>query len=218
VSTPAEGAPRDPTLVGSEERGGNVYDKYATTNPVERRLVDGFLNTVEELVAISEAREAHEVGCGEGEVSLTLARNGLRVRGTDAFPGVIEDARRRAQAEGLNVSFDARAVQELEPDRDSAELIACCEVLEHLEEPMAALETLAELASPWLLVSVPREPLWRALNMARLAYVRQLGNTPGHVNHWSRQMFVAFLERRVDVVEVRTPTPWTVALCRSRTG
>jgi ubiquinone/menaquinone biosynthesis C-methylase UbiE len=210
--------PRDPTLVGPEERGGNVYDKYATTNPVERRLVDGFLNTVEELVAISGAGEAHEVGCGEGEVSLTLARNGLRVRGTDAFPGVIEVARRRASAEGLKVSFEPRAVQELEPERDSAELVACCEVLEHLEEPMDALETLARLARPWLLVSVPREPLWRALNMARFAYLRSLGNTPGHVNHWSRQTFIAFLGRRVDVVEVRTPTPWTMALCRARGG
>ena len=38
-----------------------------------------------------------------------------------------------------------------------------------------------------LLVSVPREPLWRGLNMARGAYMRDLGNTPGHVNHWSKR-------------------------------
>ena len=38
-----------------------------------------------------------------------------------------------------------------------------------------------------LLVSVPREPLWRALNMLRGAYWRALGNTPGHLNHWSKR-------------------------------
>ena len=42
------------------------------------------------------AREVHEVGCGEGELAIRLARQGLRVRGTDAFPQVLEEARRRA--------------------------------------------------------------------------------------------------------------------------
>jgi len=75
---------------------------------------------------------------------------------------------------------------------------------------------LAGLATPWAIVSVPREPLWRALNLARLKYVGALGNTAGHLNHWSRRSFVDFLERRFDVVEVRSPIPWTMALCRAR--
>jgi hypothetical protein len=65
-----------------------------------------------------------------------------------------------------------------------------------------------------LLVSVPREPLWRALNLARGAYIAQLGNTPGHVNHWSRGGFGRLLSRYGDVVELRTPFPWTMALVR----
>ena len=36
---------------------------------------------------------------------------------------------------------------------------------------------------------MPREPLWRGLNMARGAYLKDLGNTPGHVNHWSKRSF-----------------------------
>jgi hypothetical protein len=65
-----------------------------------------------------------------------------------------------------------------------------------------------------LLVSVPREPLWRALNLARGAYVTDLGNTPGHVNHWSRRRLTRMLSRYGTVVEVRTPFPWTQALIR----
>ena len=87
-------------------------------------------------------------------------------------------------------------------------------MLEHLPDPEAALATLAGLARPWLLVSVPREPLWRALNLARFRYARQLGNTPGHLGHWSKRGFIAFLSERVEVVEVRSPLPWTMALCR----
>jgi hypothetical protein len=61
---------------------------------------------------------------------------------------------------------------------------------------------------------VPREPLWRALNLARGAYVRDLGDTPGHVNHWSRRAFTALLARHGEVVEARAPLPWTMLLVR----
>ena len=55
------------------------------------------------------------------------------------------------------------------------------------DDPERALDVLAGLARPWLIASVPREPLWRALNLARLSYVGDLGNTPGHLNHWSKR-------------------------------
>jgi len=198
----------------ASEAGGNVYDKYGTSNPVARRLMAGFMSQLDELVARAGAKEAHEVGCGEGELAIRLAGRGIRMRGTDAFPQVLEEARARAAAAGAEIEFDATPVEELEPDRHAAELIVCCEVLEHLEEPHRALEVLAGLARPWLIASVPREPLWRALNLARLSYVGELGNTPGHLNHWSKGDFVRFLATRFEVIEVKSPTPWTMALCR----
>lgn len=196
------------------EAGGNVYDKYATRNPIERRLVAGFLGDLEELVARTGASEAHEVGCGEGELTMRLARRGLRARGSDVSPTVIAEAERRAEAAGLDVPFKAAGIGDLEPDADAAQLVVCCEVLEHVEDPRAALERLRALARPWLIVSVPREPLWRGLNLARLSYVGALGNTPGHLNHWSKRAFLGFLAERLDVVETRSPLPWTMALCR----
>ncbi len=105
--------------------------------------MSGFLAELEELVERTGAREAHEVGCGEGELALRLAARGLRVRGSDAFAEVIGEARRRAAAAGAEVDYEARPVEELEPERDAAELVLCCEVLEHLEDPEAPLEVLA---------------------------------------------------------------------------
>ncbi|MGA8218657.1 MAG: class I SAM-dependent methyltransferase [Solirubrobacterales bacterium] len=209
----SEAAPRSYPF-DSTETGGNVYDKYGTSNPIARRLMAGFMSQLDELVERTGAREAHEVGCGEGELAIRLARRGIRMRGTDAFPQVLEEARRRAETAGVEIDFEAAPVETLEPDRHAAELIVCCEVLEHLEDPERALEVLARLARPWLIASVPREPLWRALNLARLSYVGELGNTPGHLSHWSRRDFVRFLTRRFEVIETRSPTPWTMALCR----
>jgi 2-polyprenyl-3-methyl-5-hydroxy-6-metoxy-1,4-benzoquinol methylase len=194
--------------------GGNVYDKYATRNPVERRLVDGFLAELDSLIERTGAREAHEVGCGEGELARRLAARGIAVRGSDVSVEVVDEARRRADAAGLEIPFKAAPITELEEATDAAELIVCCEVLEHLEDPARGLAVLRRLARPWLIVSVPREPLWRALNLARLSYVGALGNTPGHLNHWSKGAFLAFLEASVEVVDVRSPLPWTMALCR----
>lgn len=198
------------------ERGGNVYDKYGSANPIERRLMAGFMADLDELVELSGATEAHEVGCGEGEVSIRLARRGIRMRGTDAFPEVLEEARERAATAGVEIDFEAAPIERLDPERHAAELVVCCEVLEHLEDPARGLEVLAELARPWLIASVPREPLWRALNLARLSYISALGNTPGHLNHWSKHGFERFLAERFEVVEVRSPLPWTMALCRAR--
>jgi SAM-dependent methyltransferase len=182
---------------------------------VERRLVRGFCDTLERLAVSTGARDVHEVGCGEGELVLRLARRGLCARGSDISDTVIDEARRRARAARLDVAFRVAPIEALDPSRDSAELVLCCEVMEHVDDPEAALQIVARLARPWAIVSVPREPLWRALNLGRLRYMRHLGNTPGHLQHWSRRSFLRFLERHVEVVAVRSPVPWTMALCRS---
>ena len=73
------------------------------------------------------------------------------------------------------------------------DMASAIEVLEHVPDPEHTVAEMARVAGRWLLVSVPREPLWRGLNMARGAYLRDLGNTPGHLNHWSKRSFVALL-------------------------
>jgi SAM-dependent methyltransferase len=96
------------------------------------------------------------------------------------------------------------------------DMTSAIEVLEHVPDPEHTVEEMARVAQRWLLVSVPREPLWRALNMARGAYLNDLGNTPGHLNHWSKRSFVALLSRHGEVVEARSPFPWTMLLVRVR--
>ena len=93
------------------------------------------------------------------------------------------------------------------------DVAAAIEVLEHVPDPEHTVAEMARCArGGHVLVSVPREPLWRGLNMARGAYLRDLGNTPGHLNHWSRRSFVALLSRHGEVVEARSPFPWTMLL------
>ena len=139
---------------------------------------------------------------------------GFSSRGSDVSAKVVEQARENARKAAVPADFNVANIYEMSSEAAAAELIVCCEVLEHLEETGKALDLLVRSAHPWLLVSVPREPIWRALNVVRGAYWRDLGNTPGHVQHWSTSAFVDVLRSRVDVIQVRKPLPWTMVLCR----
>ena len=115
-----------------------------------------------------------------------------------------------------NLTYRAEEATSLSFADDEFDLASAIEVLEHVPEPEATVAEMARVATRWLLVSVPREPLWRGLNMARGAYWRDLGNTPGHVNHWSKRSFTEMLSRHGDVAEARTPFPWTMLLVKLR--
>lgn len=207
-----------PTHPGPERANipGNVYDKYASRNPIERYLVDRFLARFGALCETTGARGAFEVGCGEGTLSLELLRRGWDVRGADLEESVVRQANEASAAAGFGRRFTAIDLYDLTPERGSAELVICCEVLEHVEDPVRALDVLAALARPWLLLSVPREPLWRVLNVARGKYLKRLGNTPGHVQHWTSGAFRRLVSRRAHIVTMYKPLPWTMVLCRTR--
>ncbi|MFZ4681261.1 MAG: class I SAM-dependent methyltransferase [Terrimicrobiaceae bacterium] len=204
-------------MKGSQfQPAGNYYDKYKSRNIIERHLMASFLLNFDRLADLTKASDVHEIGCGEGELTMRLAERGLTVRGLDVSPEVIETARKGALSRGLVIPFREGSIYELQPASDSASLIVCCEVMEHLPDPERALDMLASLARPYLLISVPREPIWRILNLLRGAYISEAGNTPGHIQHWSARSFLNFLKGRFHIERVALPLPWTMALCRVR--
>ena len=200
--------------VGEAVPTGNTFDKYGSTNPVVRRLMNGFQGALDELFSRAAPESVVDVGCGEGVLTHQWAqRLGDRpVVGTD-----LDDPKLRAEWETRrrpNLEFRATPVEGLPFADDEFDLAAAIEVLEHVQDPERAVGEMARVARRHLLVSVPREPLWRALNVARGAYVRELGNTPGHLNHFSKRGFAAMLSRHGQVIEARAPFPWTMLLVR----
>ena len=193
---------------------GNTFDKYGSTNPVVKRLMAGFHATLDELWGKAAPHSVLDVGCGEGVLTVQWADRLAdgRVVGID-----LDDPKLRAEWEKRarpNLEFRAEEATSLSFADDEFDLACAIEVLEHVPEPEATLAEMARTARRHLLVSVPREPLWRGLNMARGAYLRDLGNTPGHVNHWSKQAFVSLLAHFGTVEQARSPVPWTMLLVR----
>ncbi|WNL45534.1 class I SAM-dependent methyltransferase [Dyella sp. BiH032] len=196
---------------------GNAYDKYGSKNPVVRYLMRGFEEALSALVRRAAPERIHEVGCGEGYWVLHWLAQGIPASGCDVSAYVIDIARQNAAAAEVTARvFEVRSIYDLDRKPDPAELIVCCEVLEHVDNPRRALARLASIAGGYVLLSVPREPIWRLLNMARGKYLGQFGNTPGHVQHWSASAFISMVSEVFDVVEIRTPLPWTMVLARRR--
>ena len=196
---------------------GNTYDKYGSTNPVVRRLMGGFEDTLEELFVQADPQSLLDVGCGEGVLTRQWAQRlgeQRRVVGIDLDDPALhaEWAKRTAP----NLEYRVMKAENLPFADGEFDAATAIEVLEHVPDAEHTVAEMARVAKRWLLVSVPREPLWRGLNLARGAYWKDLGNTPGHVNHWSKRSFVALLSRHGEVVQARSPFPWTMLLVRLR--
>jgi len=193
---------------------GNTFDKYGSTNPVVRRLMAGFEGTLAELFTQAAPESVLDVGCGEGVLTHQWAEQlgERRIVGID-----LDDEKLKAEwATRRRPNLEYRTIPaEHLPFADGEFDVACAiEVLEHVPDPEHTVAEMARVARRHVLVSVPREPLWRMLNMARGAYLKDLGNTPGHVNHWSKRSFVRLLSQHGEVVEARSPFPWTMLLVR----
>jgi 2-polyprenyl-3-methyl-5-hydroxy-6-metoxy-1,4-benzoquinol methylase len=203
VAVPSRDAEAVPT--------GNTFDKYGSRNPIVRRLMAGFERNMFDLLDIAQPRSIIDVGCGEGVLTEQWAmRTPGRVVGID-----LDDPKLRTEWERRsrpNLEFEAGLGSDLSYGEGEFDAASAMEVLEHVPDPEAVLAEMTRVAGRWLLVSVPREPLWRMLNMSRGAYLGQLGNTPGHLNHWSKRGFAQLLRRYGEIRELRSPFPWTMAL------
>jgi len=193
---------------------GNVYDKYSSRHPLEALLVRHHLRVLSDLMRRAAPARVLEVGCGDAALARRLVSEvlprGTRYLATDLSATELD---RQGDRRVSRAAMDAGCLGL----RDRAiDLVLAFEVLEHLDRPEAALVEAARVARGHVIVSVPWEPLWRLGNLARGRYWRELGNTPGHVQHFNRRRIRALVSRHLEIVELRQPLPWTVILARVR--
>lgn len=195
---------------------GNVYDKYNSRNPIIRWFVNRFDRALSDFIEKSAPNTIHEIGCGEGFWVLKWNKKGINAFGSDASSKIIRLAKNNAIEEGFSPEiFSVRDIYILS-ERDEADLIVCCEVLEHLQNPALGLQSLQRITKGHIILSVPREPIWRILNIMRGKYLKKLGNTPGHVQHWTYKSFLSLAQKYFDIISIRSPLPWTILLCKTK--
>lgn len=189
---------------------GNVYNKYETRNPVVRHLVARFFADLDELLDLLAPADVLDIGCGEGVVTEHMAmRLGARVVGLDRDLPKLRAAWTERSVELM--TGDAHAL----PFDDGAfEIATMIEMLQAVDEPARAIAEAMRVSRRAVVATIPEEPLWRALNVARGAYLREAGNTPGHMHHWSRRSFADLLAAHGEVIALRRRRPWLLAVVR----
>jgi ubiquinone/menaquinone biosynthesis C-methylase UbiE len=188
--------------------------KYETKNPVVKFALNKFFHGIETMLSTNHFDKILEVGCGNGYVTEFLKRNypNAEIKAIDINSEKLAVAKARVH----DVEFSIGDIYDIKQEDASFDLVISTQVLEHLENPVDAIKELLRVSKKHVIVSVPNEPLYRISNMARLNHLRALGNTPGHINHWSKNAFVKYVNKICLVKKVRTPFPFTILLCEKR--
>lgn len=186
--------------------------KYENTNFISKFLVDNYFKSVEKLVnKIKPLHSAHEIGCGEGRSTIKLNKIISNLTASEFVENLVPIARKN----NPDIAIFQESVYELQYENDSVDLVFLLEVLEHLDYPKLALQEIKRVSSKFLILGVPREPIWRILNMCRFKYVKDFGNTPGHLNHWPKHSITRLIEQEYGkVIAIESPLPWTIVLAK----
>lgn len=188
--------------------------KYTSNNRLVQYLNRVYLRNITRLVREARPERLLDVGCGEGVVLRHLDRH---LAGVTAVGFDVDGTGLRVAQSQNSVSLVQGSVYALPFASASFDLVLCCEVLEHVERPDAALAELTRVSSRHVLLSVPHEPIWRLSNMARLKYLRDFGNTMGHIQHWTRWAFLRQVRGHLTIIHVRTWLPfWSMLLAKKK--
>lgn len=192
---------------------GYLVGKYKEQNLISRALVVNFYSTIRAVVQLLEPTDRIlEVGCGAGISSLRIRQ---MLRG-QYFEVSDIDGNAIQQFEKIHFPIPFRQESVLELQRASGEFdcVFLLEVLEHVPDYERALSELFRVSRKYVVVSTPNEPLWRILNITRLKYIRNWGNTPGHINHWGRAALVQLISKYGEILKVYNPLPWTIVVAK----
>jgi SAM-dependent methyltransferase len=190
---------------------GNTTPKYTSKNPAIRWLTERWVASLEQVFdrigrdPQGAPKRALEVGCGEGVIAGKLYDRFDEVVALD-----LPDAGLRGEWKARHGPHFLHADAHALPFEDRQfDLVVAVEVLEHLTDPIKGLREMARVGRRHLVLSVPREPIFRGCNLVAGRYVKDLGNTPGHLNHWSKRGFMGLVSSVATIREVATPFPWT---------
>lgn len=191
---------------------GNHFDKHNSKNIIVKWLMKKFHQKMFDLIREANPSSILDVGCGEGFTTSEIKKE---------FPHILitgcefeREALVTAKLRNPSITFIEGSIYSLEQFSNSKDLILASEVLEHLEEPHKAIKEVKRRTKKWCLFSVPNEPWWRVANIIRGSYLLDLGNTPGHIQHWGRFKFKKMLKKEFKEVKIKNVLLWNIALCK----
>jgi SAM-dependent methyltransferase len=187
--------------------------KHSSGNPFMAIALNRFHETVRSLFPPT-VRTVLEAGCGEGFSAQAILSDKQQLKsfgGDLSYPALIEARTRFAP-----MRYSVVDAMQMPFADNSVDLVFSLEVLEHLPDPGAALQEYIRISNRYLLVSVPNDPIFRALRLASGKGLNMWGDHPEHIQHWIFPTFQHFLKQNgLTIRKAVLPFPfvWSVILC-----
>ncbi len=98
---------------------------------------------------------ALELGCGEGQNSIWLAKQGLRCTALDISEGQLAYAHNDARAAGVEIDFRCQSIEGFTAEPESYDLITSSHAFEFVEHPFELVKRIASWLKPggWFVLS-----------------------------------------------------------------
>lgn len=128
-----------------------------------------------------------DIGCGGGLISEPLTRLGASVTGIDPGAENVAIARAHAEPQGLAIDYRATTAEDLVAAGERFDAVVCLEVVEHVPDVGAFVQTCATLTRPGgmlVLSTINRTLKSYALAIVAAEYV--LGWLPRGTHQWDR--------------------------------
>lgn len=113
----------------------------ALTDRLERELVLELLGDV-------AGRDVLDVGCGDGDLAVTLRKHHAWVSGIDASQAMIDAARARAQAESTDIAFEVARAEQLPFPDGRFDIVAAVTVLCFVKDAASVFRETARVLRP----------------------------------------------------------------------
>lgn len=184
---------------------GNLCDKYNSKNPLIRWVVNRFLNCLYFFLDEIKPKSILDIGCGEGEIEKRSRKRygNIYIKGID--PGDVRTYKDFDFVVGNALTYK---------DDNQYDVVIMLEVLEHIKDYKKVLVNIKKIKAKNIIISVPNEPWFRLCNLLRFTYIKRLGNTPGHVNNFTKRNFKKILKENFSArkIKIKSCLIWNFAL------
>lgn len=186
--------------------------KHLSKNLILQSLLRKFNHDVANIASSCHPKQILDVGCGEGFTTYEIAKvlPNANITAIDIDDSKLEFARQYKKSQ--DITYMKGDIYDLSMFSKHADLIICTEVLEHLNNYTSALANLALASKKYIMISVPNEPWFRMANALRFKYISRFGNSPQHVNNWTKKGFLYLLSSHFKIIQYKTSSFWNIAL------
>ncbi|MCB9011429.1 MAG: class I SAM-dependent methyltransferase [Actinobacteria bacterium] len=180
------------------DRRAGTYD--ARTSWLERRV----LAASREWIATRAAGETIEVAVGTGLNLPHLAREGdaVRLRGVDWSSAMLDRARSRALALGIDAELVVADAGTLPFEDRSADTVVCTFALCEVEDVRAGLVEMLRVLRPGGRLLLADHVVSTSLPLRLMQRAAELVSVPRHGEHFTRRPLTVLADLAVDLVEV----------------